>query len=439
MTATATAPLAEGQRAYRPYGAAEALLYCKDRVVVLDGPAGTGKSLGCLNKLFSLCELCPGIRVLILRQTRESLTETTLQLWEDEVVPTGHPILTGARRNIRQAYHFPNKSEVIVGGLDNPLKIMSGQYDIVYIAEATEVSEDDFADVTTRNRRYHPTISFNQIIMDCNPDGPNHWIKRGWETGRITRLQSVYEDNPKYWDRDAGDWTAVGREYVLGTLEAIPQPMKRQRLRYGIWAGAEGAVYDSFDAARDVVEDFAIPDHWPRYVGLDFGAVNTAALFTAEDPDTDLLYHYREYVHGGRTAGQHAHYIALHEPHEPGESPFRAVVGGAGSEGQWRLEFAKAGLPVREPTIKGVDLGISRVYGQHTRGGIKVFRSLAGYLAQKADYRYEPDTLDSTAKIHNQHAYHLLDCERCIVGYLRPERATASRRGFDSLPVYTTN
>src|SRR5215471_1051275 len=57
-------------RAYRPYGAIEQMMYCHDPEVVIDGPAGTGKSLGILHKLHICCLKYPGIRVQIARKFR---------------------------------------------------------------------------------------------------------------------------------------------------------------------------------------------------------------------------------------------------------------------------------------------------------------------------------------------------------------------------------
>jgi hypothetical protein len=46
------------------------------------------------------------------------------------------------------------------------------------------------------------------------------------------------------------------------------------RLRYGIWAAAEGTVYeDSWDRARNIVDRFPIPRDWPSYL-----AVSTSVL-----------------------------------------------------------------------------------------------------------------------------------------------------------------
>jgi hypothetical protein len=61
--------------AYRPWGAAAEVFRCWEDEVLLSGPGGTGKSRAYLEKLH-LCALkYPGMRGLIVRKTRVSLTD----------------------------------------------------------------------------------------------------------------------------------------------------------------------------------------------------------------------------------------------------------------------------------------------------------------------------------------------------------------------------
>jgi phage terminase large subunit len=63
---------------YRPYGVAQGLLYCHAPEVLMEGPAGTGKTRALLEKA-NLCALkYPGMRALLVRKTRESMTESVL-------------------------------------------------------------------------------------------------------------------------------------------------------------------------------------------------------------------------------------------------------------------------------------------------------------------------------------------------------------------------
>jgi hypothetical protein len=187
----------------------------------------------------------------------------------------------------------------------------------------------------------------------------------------------------------------------------------------GLYERPAGLIYDSFDPILHVCPRVPIPDAWPRYMGLDFGGINTAAVFYAEEPGTERLWLYREYLHGDRTGAEHAQALLKGEPMIP------TCVGGSHSEGQWRREFRAGGLPIREPDIKAVEIGINRVYGAHKAGQIMVFDDCVGYLAQKQDYRRKLDAAgEPTEDIEHKSTYHFMDAERYIIGWKRRPRAT---------------
>lgn len=188
-----------------------------------------------------------------------------------------------------------------------------------------------------------------------------------------------------------------------------------------IFTRPAGMIYDSFDEDIHCVPRFTIPPEWPRYLGLDFGGVNTAGCFYANEPGTRKLYLYRTYKAGGRAAVEHTQELLRGEPCIPD------CVGGSKSEGQWRAEFRRGGiiegrevpgLPIRGPNFKEVEVGIDRVYGAHKRGEILVFDDLEDYLEEKRSYARELDASgDPTEKIADKETFHLMDAERYIIGW----------------------
>ncbi len=275
---------------YQPRGGALDLLYARDPEVLLSGPAGTGKTVACLTKLFLVCAKYPGARCLVVRKTRESLTEAALVSWESKVVPEGHPVLLGPQRRMRQAYQFANGSEVVVGGLDKAQKVMSTEYDVIYVQEAIEVTEDDWESLTTRLR--NGRVPYQQVIADTNPSHPRHWLKVRCDAGRCRLVESRHEDNPTIIDPRTGGPTPAGAVY-LSKLDALTGPRKL-RLRHGRWAQAEGVVYDGWDAAVHLCDPFPIPFGWTRYLSIDFGFTNPfVCQWWAEDHD-GRLWLYRE-------------------------------------------------------------------------------------------------------------------------------------------------
>ena len=221
-------------RPFEPRGAAIKAIRTKRREVLLSGPAGTGKSTVCLQKLHACARKYPGMRGLIVRQTRTSLTQTAMVTFERKVLPEGWLGTFVRFRTQEQQYEYVNGSILAVGGLDKPSKIMSSEYDICYCMEATEVSEEAWESITTRLR--NGVMPYQQLIADCNPGPPTHWLKQRCDRGVTLMLESKHEDNP-----------SVTREY-LATLDALTG-VRYLRLRKGIWAAAEGMVYEQWNSS----------------------------------------------------------------------------------------------------------------------------------------------------------------------------------------------
>lgn len=242
------------------------------------------------------------------------------------------------------------------------------------------------------------------------------------------------------WDKRRSPGIRVVRfESILNPLFPLEEfeearetlPAWKFNLFYrAIFTRPAGLIYDCFDEDVDKVSPFAIPDSWRRFVGVDFGGVHTRALFYAEAPAKgDVapdLYLYKEYAGGNIPARDHVKAILQREP----SIPF--AVGGSLSEGNWRLEFRAAGLPIREPDIKDVEVGINRVYAMHKRNRIKVFKTCSGYLDEKTSYSRELNERDEpTEKIEDKSSYHYMDAERYIIGWYNRKGTKASADKID--------
>ena len=124
---------------YTPRGACKKLFECRDYEVLLIGPAGTGKSRGCLEKLHLQAMKHPGMRGLIVRKTLASLGSTTLVTWRSYVIKqallTGEVEFYGGSQEEPPQYRYRNGSVIVIGGMDKPTKIMSSEYDVAYVGE----------------------------------------------------------------------------------------------------------------------------------------------------------------------------------------------------------------------------------------------------------------------------------------------------------------
>lgn len=272
------------------------------------GPAGTGKSLSCLEKLNLQAIKYSGMRGLIVRKTQVSLTSSALVTWRKLVVPElmqdGYITFYGGGPEEPAQYRYANGSKINIGGMDKATKIMSTEYDVVYVQEATELVEDDWESITTRLRNW--VMPYQQLMSDCNPSYPTHWLNLRGKSGRTTFLESRHEDNPALFD-EQGNITPQGAEYMrkLDNLTGV----RYLRLRKGIWAASEGVIYDQWDDEANIIEPFMIPKEWPRYWSVDFGFTNPfVCQFWAEDPD-GRLYLYREIYRTQRLVEDHARFI----------------------------------------------------------------------------------------------------------------------------------
>lgn len=286
---------------YRPRGAARQLLSCRDGEVLLAGPAGTGKSMGALHKVHLAAMKYPNMRALIVRKTAASLGSTTLETWRKHVIrpsiETREVTYYGGSTEEPPQYRYHrNGSAVVIGGLDKPSKIMSSEYDLVFADEATELFLNDWESLNTRLR--NGRMPYSQLLAGCNPDAEHHWLKQRCNAGMTTMLHSRHRDNPAYFNDD-GTMTEAGAAYMarLDKLTGV----RRLRLRDGIWAAAEGVIYDGYDPAVHLVERMPPGwEMWDRWWTVDFGFTNPMVVqFWAEDPD-GRLWMYREIYHTQR-------------------------------------------------------------------------------------------------------------------------------------------
>ena len=311
------------QRPFKPTGAMEALFYDSSGMVMACGPAGTGKSRAFLEKIHLLCETS-ACRCLMVRSTREALSETGMYTFETQVLPEGHYLLDGNKRTHRQSYQYKTGAQFVMGGLDNMLKFMSSEFDIIYIQEALDLTKSNLEQLSTRLR--NAVLPIQQMLMCVNPGDPNHWLLQAVRDGRISLHDTYHEDNPTLWEeaptrvieelaklkrlgmaegelgkawpeksRDGrrGRWTEAGVNYIA-KLDMLTGA-RYKRLRLGLWVAAEGAVYeDSWDEKAAICEPFDPPAEWRRIWVVDFGFTAPFVLYKVAIDGDLRIYVYEE-------------------------------------------------------------------------------------------------------------------------------------------------
>ncbi len=218
---------------------------------MVEGPAGTGKTTVLAHWIKAFAGLYPKSKTLVLRETRVSLNNSFLPIWE-EVWGERHPVIAnGPRKEHRSEYRHPLLGgTVALGGYDNEEKLFSSNWNAIVFIELQETEEEKWMKL---HRGLRATGSpFRILIGDTNPVNPGFWANRRAQSGVLDRIVTRFHDNPRLFDTDAQEWTEFGLEY-LGKLSRNFHGHVLNRLYYGRWSAAEGAVWADWDPAVHMI------------------------------------------------------------------------------------------------------------------------------------------------------------------------------------------
>lgn len=200
-----------------------------------------------------------------------------------------------------------------MGGMDKSTKIMSTEFDLIYVQEAIELAEDDWEALTTRLR--NGVLPFQQIVGDTNPSSPRHWLKVRCNTKKTLFLDSIHEDNPTLWNYRLEKWTSKGEKYIA-RLDRL-SGLRKQRLRFGLWVMAEGLIFPTYNPEIHLIDRREIPQDAPRFLSIDFGYVHPFVCQWWAILDDGVLVRYREVYMSGRTVRKHCEEIAKWQMVDP--------------------------------------------------------------------------------------------------------------------------
>jgi phage terminase large subunit len=307
--------LTQKRNGYRPYGAALEAWKCKEPEIMLAGAYETGKTLCALQKLHGMMFKYPNARALMVRKSYKALIPSALATYYNKVLP--HP--PGNKYCPVEVYGggkpdwitYPNGSRIVLGGLDNPEKVLSSEYDVIFVPQAEELTLHDWEQLKSRNTGRAGNMPYAQMIGDCNPDVPTHWILN---RKTLNVFHSRHTDNPTLFVRNSRGELELDEEGQPITTEQGHRSMTMLQsltgVRYkrgylGLWVGAEGLVYEDFDQQIHVVDNIEPQPHWRKFRVFDFGYNHPfVCQFWALDHD-DVLYLWKEIYMTGRTVRQH--------------------------------------------------------------------------------------------------------------------------------------
>jgi len=302
-------------------------------------------------------------------------------------------------------------------GLDDLQRTQSAEYSQVYVAEGVEIHSRDQVLALAGSLRQAGGMK-KQCIVDCNPGPPGHWLNqiaeqvpkdlrrvtcladyrrvvehnrapssKGWK-----RIISRIQDNPAYFDLGQYSHTPAGQEY-MDTLSNLTGHLRRRWLD-GDWVAAEGTVFPEFDDSRHVLSPFAVPSHWPIYVGIDPGYDHPCAILWFAVAPNGCIYIIDELYRGGMSVAQHARDIQLRNEGrtivqylaDP-QDAFKSVMQNPKSIAR---QFADCGISVqRWPRSTEKQAMVEAVRDMLLRGKLKIFSSCSNTVNEFQSWSFK--------------------------------------------------
>ena len=271
-----------------------------EQEVICSGPAETGKTVACILKAHAICGTVAGAQGAIVRKAYNSLVGSVVKTYLRIVQPEkrGMQIFGGEKP---ERFIYPNGSTIWMGGMDNPSRVLSSERDFIYVNQAEELKLDDWETLVTRCTGRGAVIQHAQLYGDANPAGSMHWIrKRAGEIAadgkpKLRLIPTVHADNPSLYTREG-----ILTEQGVRSLAALDNltGVRRKRLLEGIWATAEGAVYDMFDPALHVL--IRDPNEMKRwFLAIDEGYTNPAVILLIGEDGDKRMHCFREFYKRG--------------------------------------------------------------------------------------------------------------------------------------------
>ncbi|MGI5976169.1 MAG: phage terminase large subunit [Candidatus Limivicinus sp.] len=255
------------------------LKFFRDRhkFVAYGGARGGGKSWAVRVNALIMAAKYPGISQVIIRRSYP-------ELYANHIKPFLSLLPQGAYsyRDSKKEIVFPNSSRISFRYCANDLDLLNFQgteWDLMYIDEATQFTEEQFRALSACVRGTGDGIP-KRCYLTCNPGGVGHgWVKRlfiernfrpGEQSGDYSFIQAGVRDN-----------TALMRaqpDYIK-QLEALPPKLRKAWLD-GDWDVQTGQFFEDFQDRPEhygdrqwthVIEPFEIPTGWKIYRSFDWG------------------------------------------------------------------------------------------------------------------------------------------------------------------------
>ena len=294
-------------------------LAADEKDVLYGGAAGGGKSYAMLVDPLRYAHK-KAHRALILRRSMPELREMIDK--SRELYPQAFP---GAKfREVEKLWNFPSGAKIEFGFLERDADVYRYQgqaYSWIGFDEITHLpTEFSWNYLASRLRTTDPEIK-TYLRCTANPGGVgSQWVKKRYVDSNDYNKSFVGHDGltRKFIPAKLADNPYLAEDGVYEQMLKSLPPTQRQQLLEGNWDVAEGAAFTEFDPKTHVITPFALPLHWERTKGIDYGyASESCCLWGAIDINDGTLIIYRELYKKGLTGEELASIITDMETEDP--------------------------------------------------------------------------------------------------------------------------
>ncbi|TFV32289.1 PBSX family phage terminase large subunit [Streptomyces sp. T1317-0309] len=389
---------------------------------VWDGSVRSGKTISSLVRWLDFVANRPtGGELVMVGRTRDSLARNVFG-------PLMDPNVFGPlARDIRYTNGAPTAS--VLGTTVHALGANDAQAEPkvrgltcagAYCDEITTLPKSFYDQLNARC-----SVDGSKIFGTTNPDNPQHWLRKEYllrpKRQRLRQWHFTMDDNP-----------GISEAYKARQRAAHTGLFYKRNIQ-GLWVMAEGAIYESFDETRHVVD--TLPEMRRYWVGLDYGTVNAFSAILLGEGTDGRMYVCAEWRHDSRKAQRQMtdaqysraliEWLANYRP--PGTPP----NGPKGITPEWIFADPSAasfitqayedGVPNLAKADNSVGDGIRNVAALMAAGLLYIHRSCAGLLEELPGYVWDEKAAlngaDKPVKVND----HSCDALRYAIHSTAPE------------------
>lgn len=407
----------------------------KHKIKLQIGGMGSAKSNSSVMEIINHALTVPYGQTIMLAQTLKQLSKAIMPIFDEYLPRKFVEKWTDTKAEIEIV--LTNGHKITGFASDDEEKFRSMNITAFYIEEASGISPKIYQECVRRLRNTHGIIDgvehFVGIICSNPAQGPIRDLL--FTADHIEGSKSIAETVKMYEKRitnrnpDLAAFLSSSRDNPYlppGFVQSVVNSLTPEQVRLYvdcIIEYAEGAVYP--DILSHTCEPFPIPDDWTRFIAHDPGINDPAAiLLGAQDPNTGIIYFYREYYKTNQVLAQVAPEFkkmisdipqgCLHMPLIDPSADKRSKTTGRTYKQQLQLEH---GI-VTKCAINNIEDGIQRVKNMMYAGLLVFFNNLTYTLREGCEYRYPTQEERNKNKNLGEKPIdknnHLMDCLRYI-------------------------